>query len=259
MSAVYAFFHSKLKIEYGGRHLSHVFKCQGKGCKTTICQFLDTKDAKSTGNMQKHVQACSCWGKPVLAAANEAANVDEVCTKIVDGILKNGSITEAFERKGKGRRTYPNQPLTCAEIKADIVRWVCIFIRPFDVISNESFHYLMKSGQPNMYVPSTSTVSRDVWLVFTRTCQRIARMLNVSQSIMTSSTIVTDLNSKEYPGHLSFTMDAWTSPNHRAYVAILVHLENKGTALSMILDIVEVAEVHGLLTWLHVFILTAYF
>lgn len=177
-----------------GHCLSHVFKCRGKGCKTTIHRFLDTKDAKSTGNMRKHVQACSCWGKPVLAAADEAANADEVRTKIVDGILKNGSITEAFERKGKGRRTYPNWPLTRAEIKAEIVRWVCVFIRPFDVVSDESFHYLMKSGRPDMYVPSTSTVSRDVRLVFTRTCQRIARMLNVSQSIMTSSTIETDLN-----------------------------------------------------------------
>ena len=173
--------------------MSHVFKCRGKGCKTTICQFLDTKDAKSTGNMHKHVVVCSCWGKPVLTAADEAVNADEVCTKIVDGILKNGSITEAFERKGKGKRTYPNRPLTHAEIKAEIVRWVCVSIWPFDVVSNESFQYLMKSGRPDMYVPSPSTVSRDVWLVFTRTCKRIARMLNVSQSII-PGTIKTYLN-----------------------------------------------------------------
>ncbi|KAF8344685.1 hypothetical protein F5887DRAFT_832225, partial [Amanita rubescens] len=198
-SAVYAFFHSEPKIEYVGtnpRRLSHIFRCRGKGCKTTICRFLDTKDAKSTGNMRKHVQACSCWGKTVLAAADDAANADEVCTKIVAGILKNGSITESFERKGKGKRTYPNRPLSCAEIKAEIVKWVCVCLRPFDMVSDESFHYLMKSGWPDMYVPSPSTVSQDVWLVFTRTHQRIAKMLN------------------EYPGHLSFTTDAWTSPNH---------------------------------------------
>ena len=175
-SAVYAFFHSEPKIEYVGPRVSHVFKCRGKGCKTTIRQFLDTKDMKSTGNMCKHVVACSCWGKPVLTAADEAANADEVRTKIVDGILKNGSITEAFERKGKGKRTYLNRPLTRAEIKAEIVRWVCVSIRPFDVVSDESFQYLMKSGRPDMYVPSPSTVSRDVRLVFTRTRKRIARI-----------------------------------------------------------------------------------
>lgn len=48
---------------------------------------------------------------------------------------------------------------------------------------------------------------------------------------------------QEYPGCLSFTTDAWTSPNHRAYVAVSVHLEKKGVPFSMILDIIEVAEV----------------
>ena len=176
-SAVYVFFHSKLKIEYMGHYMSHIFKCQGKGCKTTICQFLDTKDVKSIGNMHKHVIACSCWGKMVLVAADDAANEDEVHTKIVDGILKNGSITEAFERKGKGKRTYLNWPLTHAKIKAKIIKWVCIFIWPFDVVSDEPFHYLMKSGWPNMYVPSPLTASQDVWLVFTRCCTRLGMVV----------------------------------------------------------------------------------
>ena len=39
-------------------------------------------------------------------------------------------------------------------------------------------------------------------------------------------------------------MDAWTSPNHRAYVAINVHLENDGVSSTTLLDIVEVAESH---------------
>jgi hypothetical protein len=42
---------------------------------------------------------------------------------------------------------------------------------------------------------------------------------------------------------LNFTTDAWTSPNHRAYVAVSVHLEHEGQPLSMILDIVEVSKV----------------
>lgn len=53
---------------------------------------------------------------------------------------------------------------------------------------------------------------------------------------------------QEYKGRLSFTTDAWTSPNHRAYVAVAVYLERKGEPFSMILDIVEVAQVTLLLT-----------
>lgn len=180
-SCIYAFFHSEPKIEKVGCRWSHVFKCRGKGCKVTIRRFLDTKDARSTGNMRKHVKACSCWGDAAVTAADSAANADEVRTKIVGGILKNGSITEAFERKGKGKRTYPNRPLSRSEIlKAEIVRWVCVRVRPFDVVSDEEFHFLMKSGRLDMYIPSPSTVSRDVRLVFIKTRQRIARMLEVS-------------------------------------------------------------------------------
>jgi hypothetical protein len=46
-----------------------------------------------------------------------------------------------------------------------------------------------------------------------------------------------------YDGKLSVTTDTWTSPNHRAFVAICMHLEHKGSALMMPLDLVEVSKV----------------
>jgi hypothetical protein len=48
---------------------------------------------------------------------------------------------------------------------------------------------------------------------------------------------------KEYDGQLNFATDAWTSPNHMAFVALTVHLERNGKPLSMVLDVVEVAKV----------------
>jgi hypothetical protein len=48
-----------------------------------------------------------------------------------------------------------------------------------------------------------------------------------------------------YDGQLSFATDAWTSPNHRAFVAVTVHLEKDGWPFSMLLDLVEVAQSHS--------------
>lgn len=48
---------------------------------------------------------------------------------------------------------------------------------------------------------------------------------------------------QDYEGKLSFGTDTWTSPNHRAFVAISVHLEVDGQPLRLLLDLVEVAEV----------------
>jgi len=44
---------------------------------------------------------------------------------------------------------------------------------------------------------------------------------------------------------LNFTTDAWTSPNHKEYVAFTVHFEHEGEPMSMLLDLVEVAESHS--------------
>jgi hypothetical protein len=50
---------------------------------------------------------------------------------------------------------------------------------------------------------------------------------------------------QETEGKLSFATDAWTSPNHKAYVALTVHFKHKGKPMSMILDVVEVAKSHS--------------
>ena len=52
------------------------------------------------------------------------------------------------------------------------------------------------------------------------------------------------LTGQEYDGTLSFGTDAWTLPNHKAYVAVMVHFEKNGVLISMLLDVVEVAHSH---------------
>ena len=54
---------------------------------------------------------------------------------------------------------------------------------------------------------------------------------------------------QDYGGSISFATDAWTSPNHYAYVALTAHFENQGQPIAIVLDIVEVAKVSELLSW----------
>jgi hypothetical protein len=44
---------------------------------------------------------------------------------------------------------------------------------------------------------------------------------------------------------LSFATDTWTSPNHKAFVAVTVHFQKDGKLVAMLLDLVEVAESHS--------------
>jgi hypothetical protein len=114
-SPIYAFFDPTPKVVVIKGRRAHEFKCQAKSCKATVRRFLDKADAHSTGNMRKHVR--SCWGADVLQAAGEAKNANEVRSKIVGSILRDGSITAAFERKGKGKVTYSHCQHTRAETR----------------------------------------------------------------------------------------------------------------------------------------------
>ena len=130
------------------------------------------------------------------------------------------------------RRRHGELPVRLVEIllifvSAEIVRWVAENARPFNIVKDRAFLSLMKTGRPSHYIPSPSTVSRDVKLVFARTRQRIAKML------------------REYEGRISFATDSWTSPNHKPYVAVTSHHEEKGMPVCLLLDIVEVAKSHS--------------
>jgi len=39
-------------------------------------------------------------------------------------------------------------------------------------------------------------------------------------------------------------MDAWISPDHKAYVTIMVHFEHEGAPVFMLLDLIKVARSH---------------
>jgi len=52
-----------------------------------------------------------------LKAADVAKNATEVREKIIGSILRTGSITQAFERQGKGKVTYLHRQHTRIETK----------------------------------------------------------------------------------------------------------------------------------------------
>ncbi|TFY76017.1 hypothetical protein EWM64_g7992, partial [Hericium alpestre] len=107
------------------------------------------------------------------------------------------------------------------ETKAEIVRWVSESLHPFNVVGDPRFVSLMKTGHSGYYLPSPCTVSHDVKL--------------------------------EYDGDLNFVTDAWSSPNHRAFIALTVHLLLNGKPISILLDFLEVAESHSSLNLAKVF------
>ncbi|KAI0659197.1 hypothetical protein C8Q70DRAFT_891513, partial [Cubamyces menziesii] len=207
-SPVYGFFKDAYLDTVGTRR-AHVFACARKGCQVTINRFLDRKD-RSTGNMKKHAEAC--WGEEAVSRGMSTGSAEGARKTVVTSILETGRISTFFSWKKKGKVTYSHMQHTKEETR---------------IVRDRGFLSLMKTGRPAYFIPSPSTVSRDVKTVFARTRKRIAKLL------------------QEYDGKLSFATDAWTSPNHRAFIAITVHLEVNGQPLRLLLDLVEVAKSHS--------------
>ena len=120
----------------------------------------------------------------MVSTVDNAKNVNEAHEGVVKGLLTTGSITAAFEKSGKGKVTFSHRQHTKMEAKAEIIHWVSENTRPFKIVSNRGFQSLMKTGRPNYYIPSPSTISRDVKRVFVKCQERIVKMLKASQQFL---------------------------------------------------------------------------
>ncbi|KIK32205.1 hypothetical protein CY34DRAFT_27258 [Suillus luteus UH-Slu-Lm8-n1] len=124
-SLIYAFFKPMPAIKYHDKCRCHIFKFQ---------RYLDKKDAKSTGNMQKHIK--SCCGEPVLQAAIASGNTKAAQEGPIKSLPETGSIKTSFARKGKGKVTYSHHQHTCVETRAEVVHWVSESLRPFEIVND---------------------------------------------------------------------------------------------------------------------------
>jgi hypothetical protein len=70
-------------------------------------------------------------------------------------------------------------------------------------------------------------------------------MLKVAVSVCVDRARALLMYAQEHDSTLSFTMDAWSSPNHKSVIAVTVHFETNGMLVSFLLDIVEVARSHS--------------
>jgi hypothetical protein len=115
----------------------------------------------------------------------------------------------------------------------------------FAIVKDQGFQNLMKTGCPEYHFPSPETVSHDIKVVFLCERKHIADMLQVSYfRCQRSINLLICNGSQMHKGVLNFATNAWTSPNHKAYVAISIHFENNGVPITMLLDIIEVACSH---------------
>lgn len=112
-AAVYAFYAPEVGIEYRAGRRAYIFKCAHRSCKYSYARYSDTGDATATGSMRRHAECC--WGPEIWTAAQGKTAKD--ARPIVEAFSRSGTITDAFERNGKGKVSYSIRQHTSTEAR----------------------------------------------------------------------------------------------------------------------------------------------
>jgi hypothetical protein len=206
-SPVYAFYEPVPRISSIGGRRCHEFHCVAHRCNYISRRFRDTLSKASTGNLILHVK--SCWGEEAWNAARKCQNATDAREEVTKPLLKSGLVgirkkrkvphfhrvpTKAETRCVHRRSSFPCQLTITVTFRAEIVRWVAESLQPFEIVEDHGFQSLMRKGCPEYYIPPALTVSRDVKVVFTRTRDRIARMLQARTKDSLDTTVTVLIN-----------------------------------------------------------------
>ena len=83
----------------------------------------------------------------------------------------------------------------------------------------------MKTGQPyDCWIPSPSTIAKDVTTIWKAVHRQIADMLEVSDQFSDTEIRGTYRRLQNYDCEVNIETDAWTSPNHLAFVAFIAQI-----------------------------------
>lgn len=171
-------------------------------------------------NLRKHVP--TCWGAEALKAADGMATAKAACP-CIEKLERNGTITAAFLHIAGSAKTYSIRPMTKNKANTGHALWMAQSGRPFDIVENPWYWRLAKMGRPDFPTPSTKTVHHNLYNIFEHLVPWVKHLLKVSSRYhMNGQRIYKKQVNKSMH---SFQTDAWTSLNHRTFVAFVINLE----------------------------------
>lgn len=112
-------------------------------------------------------------------------------------------------------------------MKNNLHKWIVNNQHPFTVMEEPEFVTLIQSLCPSAELVSADTVKRNIMNMYNSNKDQIQKLL------------------KEIPGKISFTMDIWTSPSTKAFLAITAHyIDNNWKLQSLLIDFVQIFGQH---------------
>ncbi|KAF8994850.1 hypothetical protein BDZ89DRAFT_972040 [Hymenopellis radicata] len=227
-SAIFGFYEPDVRVVQRdtdtAKEVPHdAFRCYK--CRGFVYRNRTTQDKSSGSELKNH--ANKCFGVEAVKAAMTSKDLEGTRKSVQKAQQERQTTLTGLLHKlvDKAKEVYSTIALTKAEVQAECARWCAENYRPFKIVADRAFKKLMKTGRPAAYIPHPTTVSRDTKTLFAKTRHRLAKHFKTLKS------------------RLHIATDAWTSPNHKAFVAYTAHWEEDGRRVSTVLDFCELGEV----------------
>jgi hypothetical protein len=109
-----------------------------------------------------------------------------------------------------------------------LIYWIVINQHPFTIVEEFSFISLISSIRPNTKIPSADTIKRNIINAYEINRDKVQIFFqNIS-------------------GKISFTLDIWTSPSTKSFLALTAHfINNKWELQHTLIDFVQIFGKHS--------------
>lgn len=108
-----------------------------------------------------------------------------------------------------------------------LIKWIVTNQHSFTIVEEPSFINFIHSLNPAAQIPSADTVKR---IILNSYETKKIQLQNIFQ---------------EFSGRISFTLDIWTSPSTKSFLALTAHFINKEWKLqNIILDFIQIYDSH---------------
>jgi hypothetical protein len=109
----------------------------------------------------------------------------------------------------------------------NLVKWIVIHQHPFTTIKELHFLNYTHALHPTAKIPTADTIKTYIGNFYKTDKEKIQNILS------------------NLPGKISFTIDCWTSPSFKSFLAITAHFINKEWKLQhILLDFIEMFDSH---------------
>jgi hypothetical protein len=109
----------------------------------------------------------------------------------------------------------------------NLVKWIVVHQHPFTVVEELHFLNYTHSLHPTAKIPTADTIKSYITNFYVTDKEKLQNILS------------------NLPGKISFTIDCWTSPSVKSFLAITAHFINKDWELQhTLLDFIEMFDSH---------------